>query len=407
VRVRIKPLPFIAFCTFSIVLGTFSGLAGFFSSFVSVLLPALFFASVLHLIVSWQNFAFHQNFSNDHPLKGESVRFSLSMSNESPVPAAEGLCHFADPGPSAAFARETDTPVRAHESRLHEAEIRCAWRGTYVIGLSSISFRDVTGMIAVEEKIEPRTFYVYPELVQPGTGIERLARSSGSDRPGANNREEDPAIFEYVAPLVPGRPARHIAWKRWAATGIPAEMIHGQARSSALTVVLDLWPGYESGTEKLASEDMAMSAAFSVLRYLARERIPAELVYGSHADAIPIATQEQFTEIFDQTTNVIFDDPVFPESAFDPGKTVLLVSTRPLIDYRKTMPVDLFTAYEGSLARGAVPHLLVCPPPARADAERRALESLAEIKSSLGVPGLLALADSRRGLEDLINALRY
>lgn len=406
-RVRIKPLPFIAFCTFSIVLGTFSGLAGFFSSFVSVLIPALFVSSVVHLIFSWQRFAFHQTFSNDHPVKGESVRFSLSMSNESPVPAAEGICLFADPGPATAFVRETETPVRAHESKQHDAEIRCAYRGTYVIGLSAISFTDMTGMIRLDETVEPRTFYVYPELAQLGGSVEKLARSSGSDRPGENNREEDPAIFEYVAPLVPGRPARHIAWKRWAATGVPAETIHGQARSASLTVVLDLWPGYEGDGEKLASEDVAMSAAFSVLRYLARERIPAEIVYGSSGDAIPVSTPEQFTEIFDRTTNVIFDDPIFPEAAFDPGKTVLLVTTRPIIDYRKTMPVDLFTAYEGALTRGAAPHLLVCPPPARADDEKRALETLAELKSSLGVPGLLALADSRRGLEDIANALRF
>lgn len=403
--IKIRPLAFIAFCTFSIVLGTFTALAGFLSSFFSVLLPALFVASLVHLVISWHTFAFSQDFSNDHPQKGEVVHFSLIMSNESPIPAATGCCRFADPGPTSSFARDVSSPVGGNENTKFEADIRCSYRGTYVIGLSSFSFRDATGMIEVGERVEPRTFYVYPELVQLGVGVEKLARSSGSDRPGSDSREEDPSIFEYVSPLLPGRPARHIAWKRWAATGIPAETVHGQARSSALTVVLDLWSGYSGGIEKLASEDMAMSAAFSVIRYLVREQIPVELAYGSGNECISISTEEQFQEVFDRTTSVIFNDDGFPALAFAPDRTALLVTTRPLIDYRKTMPLDLFTAYEEALTKGAQPHLLACPPPAMADNEKQALETLVELKTTFGAKGLLALADSQRGLEDITHAL--
>jgi hypothetical protein len=403
--VRIKPLAFISLITFSLILATFSGLAGFFSSFFAVILPSLFIASIAHLILSWCKFAFNQRFSNDHPLKGEVVHFSLYAANESAIPAASGACHFADPGPMCDFKHEIPTPVGGNESATFEATIRCSYRGTYVIGLSSVSFRDATGIVEVRQNIEPRLFYVYPELIVPGIGAERLARSLGSDRPGSSRQEEDPSIFEYTTPLVPGRPARHVAWKRWAATGIPSEIIHGQSRSSALTVVLDLWPGYEGGIEKLASEDIAMSAAFSVIRHLARQGIPVELFYGNDENGIIISTEEQFQAVFDHTTNVIFDKPDFPSIAFASDRTALLVTTRPLVDYGKTMALDLFTAYEGALLKGAVPHVIACPPPAQADRERQAIDSLADLRVSLGVAGLLALADSRRGMEDLVNAL--
>lgn len=406
VSVRIRPIPVVSICTFSFVLGTFSGLAGFLSSFLSVILPVLFIASLIHLFLSWQFFAMHQNFSNDHPRKGEIVRYSLRMTNEGFLPLASGMCHFADPGPASSFIKEAPVPNKGHETISHDTEIRCSYRGTYIIGLSSVSFHDIIGMVEVETAIEPRVFYVYPELISLDGRVERLAFSSGSDRPGSNTREEDPTIFEYLSPLVPGKTARHIAWKRWAATGIPAETIHGQARSSALTVVLDLWPGYGTGIEKLASEDIAMSAVFSLVQYLAKEQIPVELIYGGLEKGANIDSLERFTEIFDQTTNVIFNDARFPSAAFKNGTTALLVTTRPLVDYMKTTALDLFTAYENGLMRGNVPHMLICPPPEHADEERKILEMLAEKQTAYGAKGLLSLADSRKGLEDIAHALR-
>lgn len=407
VSFRIRPIPLISVCTFSFVLGTFSGLAGFLSAFLSVILPVIFCASLIHLMISWQFFAMHQNFSNDHPGKGETVKYSLRMTNEGFIPLASGMCHFADPGPASAFIKETPVPNKGHETLSLDAEIRCSYRGTYVIGLSSVSFHDIMGMLEVDTAIEPRIFYVYPELVPLDGRVERLASSSGSDRPGSNAREEDPTIFEYLSPLVPGKTARHIAWKRWAATGIPAEIIHGQARSSALTVVLDLWPGYCSGTEKLASEDIAMSAVFSLLQYLAKEQIPVELVYGGREKGTNVDSLDRFTEIFDQTTSVIFNDTSFPSAAFKGGTTALLVTTRPLVDCIKTTKLDLFTAYEQGLMGGNIPHVLICPPPGHADEEKKILEMLAEKQTAYGAKGLLAMADSRRGLEDIANALRY
>ena len=407
VSIRIRPIPLISICTFSFVLGTFSGLAGFLSAFLSVILPVVCITSLIHLFISWQFFAMHQNFSNDHPGKGEIVRYSLRMTNEGFIPLASGMCHFADPGSAGPHIKEAPIPNKGHETISHDAEIRCSYRGTYVIGLSSISFYDIIGMLEVETAIEPRVFYVYPELIPLDGRVDRLASSSGSDKPGSNSREEDPTIFEYLSPLAPGKMARHIAWKRWAATGIPAETIHGQARSSALTVVLDLWPGYGTGTEKLASEDVAMSAVFSLLQYLAKEQIPVELIYGGLESGTSIDSPERFAEIFDQTTSVIFNDARFPVAAFNGGTTALLVTTRPLIDYMKTTPLDLFTAYESGLMGGNVPHMLICPPPGRADEERKILTMLIEKQTAYEAKGLLSLADSRRGLEDIANALRF
>jgi uncharacterized protein (DUF58 family) len=279
-RLRLRVTEFVVFFTLAAILGTFAGLAGTLSVFASVLLPCLGAASVVHLAVSRYAFRYYQTFSTDHPAKGETVRYELRMANAGPLPIAAGVCRFSDPGPLGSFRTDVPVPVSANERTTYEESLRCAWRGTYVVGLVSVSFRDALGILEIEDRLEPRVFYVYPELVRLDEAVERLALSSGSEKPGSVVAKEDPSIFEYASPLRPGSPVRRVAWKRWAATGIPAEIVSGQARSAALRVVLDLWPGRKGTVGKLVSEDTAISAAFSVLRYLADEAIRENSFWG-------------------------------------------------------------------------------------------------------------------------------
>jgi hypothetical protein len=405
VSVRARFPAIVGYAVASVVTASFSGLAGPLSSAIAFLPPAFVVASTVHLILSWHSFRFHQSFSNDHPQKGDIVRYRLSMSNESPIPPARGICAFSAPGTHSAFRDRVEIPANGNESKEYETELRCFWRGTYTFGLRSISFRDSAGIFSVEEKIEPRVFYVYPELVNIGADIERLTRSTGFDKTGASAKEDDPSIFENLAPLGRGKQARRVAWKRWAATGTPAEIVTGRSGSDSLRVVLDLWPGYPGieETEKLAAEDMATSAVFSVLRALVRERIPARLILGDGDRAVEIATEDDFNDAFARSTNILFTDDGFPFAAFASQEATLLVTTRPLD--AETDGTSVFSALEESAAAGTDPHILACPPPGATDAERATLAVVAERHAALGGKSLIRLADARRGIEEITHAL--
>jgi hypothetical protein len=403
VRARFPALA--GYAIVSLVAAGFAGLAGPLSSLIAVLPPAFAVASTIHLVLAWNAFRFHQNFSTDHPQKGDIVRYRLSMSNESPVSSARGSCSFFAQGSHAAFCEGVNIPARGNESKVYETELRCSWRGTYTFGLKSISFRDSAGIFTVEEKIEPHVFYVYPELVNIGADIERLTSSTGSDKTGASAREDDPSIFENLAPIAAGRQARRVAWKRWAATGIPSEIVTGRSGSDSLRVVLDLWPGKADADEydTLAAEDMATSAVFSVLRALVRERIPARLVLGDGDSEIAIVSNDDFNDSFVHSTNILFTDESFPFTAFSSQEATLLVTTRPLD--AETNGTSLFSAIEKAAAAGTDPHILVCPPPSGADAERDMLAVASERHAALGGRSLIRLADSRQGIEEIAHAL--
>lgn len=402
-RVRVKPAAFAAFLTVSFIVGTFADLAGPLSAFVAVFPPALALVSWGHLILSWRSFSFHQEFSTDHPQKGETVRYGLHGINEGFFPLAPGECGFSRPGPREVIAARVATPAAPGEEITRREDIHCPWRGTYVIGLTEIRFRDALSMVEIAESTEPRTFYVYPELVNLDPTVTALARSSGGDRPAAGITDEDASIFEYVAPLRGGETNRRIAWKRWAATGTPAQIVSGRSSSSALRLVLDLRPCSPHRPERLQAEDLATSAVFSVLREFARQEIPVEFILGGDDSGILIDCEESFLMVFDSSTNIIFSDQRFPSAAFTPGAQALLITTR---DLAETDGPDLFSYYEETLARGWEPHILVCPPPGKAEETRRAADALAERRTALGAQGLLAVAAGENGAKELVHVLK-
>jgi len=403
--VRVNVLAFAVYAVLAFIFATFDGLAGPLSDVLSLAVPLLALCSVAHLFLSQHWFRFHQSFSSDHPRKGQTVEYSLAFSNESIVPLAQGSCVFSNPGPLDSFSGSVAVPSGSQESGEYRASIRCSYRGTYIVGLSSYFFTDVMGIVTLENRVEPRVFYVYPELVQLDYSIEQLARTSGADRPGSSDLDEDPSIFEYLAPLRAGVPASRIAWKRWAATGTPSRIVSGKARSTALRVFLDLWQGSANMIEKLASEDMAVSAAFSVLQYLAQSRIPAELVLGNQDKGIRIESMEDFTRAFDLSTNILFTETEFPDRAFGHGPSTLFITTRPLVGSSDAAELDLFTAFEEALPANRAPHLLACP--GRSDAERAriTIDALLELQKACGTKRLAAVADSERGIEDIRHAL--
>lgn len=405
--VRVKPPALAAFLTISLILGTFADLAGPMSAFVAVFTPALALASVVHLLFSWRFFSYHQTFSTDHPQKGETVHYGLHMVNEGFLPLAPGYCEFSKPGPTEVISASVRTPAGLGENLARQEDIHCPWRGTYEIGLSAIVFRDALGILEIAERAEPRVFYVYPELVRLDPSVGSLARSSGSDQAGGGAVERDASIFEYLAPLRAGEAPDRVAWKRWAATGVPARIETGQSRSSALRLVLDLRPSSPYRAERLQAEDLAASALFSVLGELVRQEIPVELILGGEDRGALVDCPETLQRLFEGSTNVLFTDSRFPAAAFAPipasGSAAFLITTRPLVESGSG---DIFTLYEECLAKGAEPHILACPPVSLQAEVRRSAETLSELQLACGSRALLRMAECDADTKDLAHALR-
>lgn len=403
-QVRLRPLPSAAFAAIAITLDATRGLAGPLSRAAAVL-PILFAAaSLAHLVATWIGFGFHEEFSTDHPLKGDVIRYSIHLRNGLPFPSAPGICRFASVGPMPRGLEELPLQLGSGESMSRESRISCAYRGVYVIGAKTFAFRGALGIIELEHEVEPRVFYVYPELVALGPLADRLAEGGGEERSSTGGGTPDPTVIDGLRPLADGRPAGRVAWKRWAATGIPCEPIEGRSSAFGLRVVLDLRPPLAEGPDRLAAEDLAVSAVYSVLSRLVDSGIPAEFVLGGEETGRMIEDRSAFDSVYATSTSVLFTDTRFPLAAFSDDRASLLVTTRSIAGTESAEDIDLFGPLEAALARSRSVSVLVVAPPPQAERERTlAFAAHERLRLDSRRPAFIVL-DPSHGTEDLIHA---
>ena len=400
-RLHIQWIPLCIFAVLCFVFASFGGLAGFVSLFLSCFLPFYALFSLLYLIVSWEKYAWYQSFSTNHPHKGESIHFEIHLKNEGSFPLTGGSCSFVVPGKEQRLPLPVGFLPGLEASATYTAEIACPYRGTYVAGIRSIQLSTPLGIIRPEVHIQPQIFYVLPELYKINQPVETYLTSAGSVLPGAKSGAGDNSIFEYALPLRDGMPAQGMLWKRWAATGIPSCAVYGEARSRGISVVLDLYPCSPAAAgeaEKLAAEDLLMSAAFSVVQHLAAQRIAVHFISGGAQSGLLIDSEEAFMHLYERSANIFFSDPAFPASAFSGESSAILFSTRPI--------EDLYAAYKKHLLAGTEPHLFLCPPESNFVREQARSRILQDERMKAGSRSLFYVADVKKGVREIGNAFR-
>lgn len=397
-RIRVKWVNAIIYIAVMLIIATFGGFAGYLSFVISIFLPVYTIVVLLHLIISWYILAYHQTFSTNHPQKNEKIKFSIKLANDGKIPLVAGKCKFTVLGHESLISLPVGCLPGAKRTVEYETEICCPYRGTYTAGIESIMLYTPLGIIQTEIDVSPQVFYVYPELCNMDSSLEEYAVSSGATVPGSNRGGSDPSIFEYTVPLKEELPGARINWKRWASTGIPSAIISGRAKSRGLTVVLDLYPCDVSDEERLAAEDIVISAAFSVIRYLVMHEIPVYFAAGS-ASVRLIDGEESWKSLFDHSTSILFKDASFPSVAFDESTGAILFSSRPL--------AELYHEYEKALYTGSEPHLFICPPLSHQKEEKRHADLIRDRRYAVSSRSLFYVADVNNGIKEVTDAFLH
>lgn len=397
-KIRIRWLNAIIFIAILLIIATFGGFAGYLSFVISIFLPVYAVVSIIYLIISWNIFAYHQNFSTDHPQKGEKIQFVIKLVNDGKIPLTSGTCKFTVLGNESRISLPVGCLPGAKKTIVHETEIVCPYRGTYTAGIESIMLSTPLGIIQTEIELSPHVFYVYPELCTLDSSIEEYAVSAGVTVHGSTRGGSDPSIFEYTIPLREELPGTRIAWKRWASTAIPSAIISGRAKSKGLTVVLDLYPCDVPIEEKLAAEDLVISAFFSVIRYLVNHEIPVRLVTGSSSMRY-IDSQETYETLFDRSTGLLFNDLSFPSAAFEEDGGAILFTCRPISEF--------FQEYEKSLYTYSEPNLFICPPVSKYLEEKKHADLIQDRRYVISSHTLFYVADVKKGIKEVSDAFLH
>ena len=364
--IRIAPFS-LAVLIFSLALfNSLQGLAGPLSRLLVLFPVCIVGISIIQVWYSYLFFGFHQEFSTDHPVRGEAIQYSFVIQYEGILPTCGIVCQFAFRGPGLTGSREHSVYLMGTNKKNWSFTFHCAYRGVYAVGVERVLFKDSLGLFQFSYEAEPRMFYVYPELLSLPHTIEAFLIGSGDAALRSEGFQEDVGVFDSIYPLRHGEGSRQIAWKRFAATGIPCAYRIARSAAPALRVVLDLRPPPFINMEeedRLLAEDLAVSLVFSVLRYMADLGIPTELYCGSEAAAVAISDNSTFQELYTTSTSILFNDCSCPDAVWIGDAATILVSLQVPLEPGNDTGLDLYAALEHQLRKGAWMLLITVPGP--------------------------------------------
>jgi uncharacterized protein (DUF58 family) len=323
-----------------------------FFLFLFFLLLFLPFASLSYLLLTFMRLKYYQDFSTEHPIKGESVLYRLILSNETSLPLHHLTVRFKTIHPfmEAILPRFT-TYIRAADRLEKEYEINCPFRGIYTVGLESLAAEDPLHFLVLRRPVWFRTFYVYPRVLtlrRFSTGMERSQRLTQGASSGA---VPDFALFSRLRTYRHGESLHHLAWKKFASTGTPYIKVYDTSAEPGVTIYFDLRPPEASGIKALETEDVSVDTLVALVKYyLDREiavtvRAPGRTVYSFRGD-----NRSGFQHFYLSTMELLFQPTISPAALYQLDKQAGVYESTSAIILSHLLDPDILFTVEESLA---------------------------------------------------------
>lgn len=279
-----------------------------------IFLPLL---SLLQTAVTLVRLRYLQDFDTEHPVKGQSIGYRLTLANESLLSTCIVKVRFKAVHPDLTESLENLSVVFAPRSTVEKHyHISCPYRGIYTVGLESLAARDLLGWIEVGRPVFHRTFYVYPRIVELEP---RFAggRAYGLTRATRAGREDDFALIEDLTDYRNGLPVRHLAWKKYYTTGVPYLKEFAKSSEPGITLYLDLRRETAPEPAELAAEDCSVEIAVALVKYFLENGVAISVkAMGLALYTFKGTKAEDFQEFYQHTINLIFQRNPSPVSLF-------------------------------------------------------------------------------------------
>ena len=262
-------------------------LGTFFVVFASaiILLPVL---SFLLLLLASFGLRYRQHFSNEHPVKGQVIAYRCVIQNTSfiPLPRVRALFRAirptdADhPGIGVRGSRDRghqqvlETFLPGNEEVAREQTVQLPYRGIYNIGLDRIELGDTLQLFTIRPRVRRRAFRVYPRILQLRSFRPGTERRFGTSEEGSLGALPDYALFNQLREYRPGESVRHLAWKKFASTGIPVVKDYDSTSEPAVTIYVDLRPMPPHTEDVLLAEDVTVEALVALVNHFLERNLP-------------------------------------------------------------------------------------------------------------------------------------
>ena len=280
-----------------------------------LLVPIL---ALLQGLIALFRIRYVQDFDTEHPVKGQSIGYRLKVVNESFLSTGMVTIRFKSVHPDLRSDLSDQALVFGpHQTLDRRFQIRCPYRGIYTVGLEHLATRDLLGWLELSQTVYHRTFYVYPRIVDIAP---RLAggRSFGLSSLTRAGQDDDFALVEGLGEYRSGLPVRHLAWKKYFATGRPFLKEFAKSAEPGITIYLDLRRERPPDTRQLEAEDCSIEISVAIVKYFLDNDIPIQVkAMGAELYTFTGASAEDFQAFYLHTINLVFQKSASPVDVFE------------------------------------------------------------------------------------------
>lgn len=298
---------------------------GSFFVVLALLLTLLPAASLAAVLLAGARLRYTQHFSSEHPVKGQVIEYRCVIENGSAlaIPSLRAMFHAISPvasetrtarsrslEPSANAPIELTTflPGRQEIDRTQDVQLR--YRGTYTLGLDAVELGDALQLFKLRPRIKKREFRVYPRILplqQFAPGSDRRASTS---EVGDAGLIPDYSLFNHLREYRAGESIRHLAWCKFASTGVPVVREYDATIEPAVLIYVDLRTVPATAADLLATEDVSVEALVALVNRFLLENIPVTVRASDGAYEFVGDHRADFTRFYESTFDLKFSAPM-------------------------------------------------------------------------------------------------
>jgi uncharacterized protein (DUF58 family) len=286
-------------------------LGGWFR-YVSQFFSVVLVLDLSHLLLMVRSIYYRQDFSTTRPQKGEDAEYSFSIRTFGGLPGCRITIRFKglrSDIPLDVGLRDLDFFSVAGRNFKRQYRIRFPYRGVYRVGMESLDVHDILGLLVMRLPIWFETFRVYPRLIDLHAC--RLTAGGGrqASRVGLDGGSADTTQFKSLTEYRPGLSVRHLAWKKFAATGLPFLKEYDMASLPGATIYLDGERLALLDDRLLAAEDCSIETVLALTAYLIGNGVAVQVRTHEQVWSVGVDDQLQFGRFLQSTVDLHFLEP--------------------------------------------------------------------------------------------------
>ncbi|QEN04790.1 DUF58 domain-containing protein [Thiospirochaeta perfilievii] len=264
-------------------------------SFLYIFLTLSLIFNFLHFIITINNLYYYQQFSIEHPIKGQNIEYTLTVENRFFLIPSIVQIKFN----SALNLDDVNLNLKALSSLKIKNSFALPYRGIYRVGIKKILCTDLFNIFTYSISFWPRTFYVYPKI---NRDIKRIKRGFGENiSQNLRSKNNSTEFLETVEDYTINSKVNLISWKHFATYNEPYVKKFSSEESSYSYIFLDrtILPEDRKGP----ADDLSIEIFYSLIKLNIENN---EVVKTNYWPNLKIK-KESFKSIYKESIYISFD----------------------------------------------------------------------------------------------------